>query len=966
MAIIEEDIIDQTKSTIEEVQAGQTLGPTEMATGPGQEENVQLASLRGLLNIAKPPKGSVLKKTEELVEEDVEKKIFKPGETIENIGAEDILEPKAVGDPDFNFDYINNVDDVSNVLNVTSSKIKQPESLSFAETEALAKDLDMTPEILQKNFQKGVLFKEGVPIAAQMKAARDTLVTSASKLNDMAIQIAENKKTGLIDQELLVNFRKQMTIHASIQSYVKGAQFEIAQALNAFKIPADASVDKSTLLTNVLSEFGGARTTEELAEKYAQIYATKGNAGVNKLVNKGWFAKTKEAAEEAYIAGLLFNPRTQLRNFIGSSLYLATSVPQDIIAGAAGFATRTGTNVKNYLFKGKGNYYASSDGVFMGEGVARAVGFYKSWGDAWKMAYNSFKTSAPSDASLRVETYRQPKFSAEALGLKGTTGQFVDFLGKVQRLSFDAMLFGDEFVKEVARSGEQYALAYRAMKKAQIEGKSQEEIIQVATDIINDRSLVQTEVDTVAKHFTLQDELGPYMKRVQALQQVPGMRYILPFVKTPTNITKIVSKAAGLGLIDPALKRDPVRFQKAVAQMGLAWGFGIWMFDVAQQGRITGAPPINKKDSDALKATGWKPYSFVFKDPSLSEDSPLFDENGIPTGNHTYVSYMGYEPVGAIIGMAANTFEIMTRSRDEQVHENIAQAFALSTYDYFKSLPALQGIAAINEILPTQYNNQEPNYDKLASIVSNALLPFSSGIRTLESAVDPEIRDPGAEFEIDLEPFVIDEQTGEAVPNPMYGIPKSGTFNSLIKVRNDYLDKLPGSENFFKMPPKLDDYGNDITVNENINTWGNIFNMVSPSTFAVGKDITPEMYEVLRLGNPIANPGRKKFEVPLNSQQYYYWVKTAKGGFVKEDGTVDQVYNSQGLNFQDAMISLINSPTYLSSNENEQYTLLNALNKDFLDLSWDNFFQYRYPEVYNATNTRKLMIEEGYIKKAGR
>lgn len=966
MAIIEEDIVNQTQSTIEDVQAGQTLGPTEIATGPGQEENIQLASLRGLLNISKPPKGSILKKTEELIEEDVQKNIFKPGETIENIGAEDILEPKGVGDPGFNFNYINNVEDVSNVISATSSKIKQPESLSFAETEALAKDLDMNPEILQNNFQKGVLFKPGVPLAVQMKAARDTLVTSASTLNEMAIKITENKKSGIIDQELLVNFRKQLTIHASIQSYVKGAQFEIAQALNAFKIPADASVDKSTLLSNILSEYGGSKTTQELAEKYAQIYATKGDAGANKFVNKGWFVKTKEAAEEAYIAGLLFNPRTMLRNFVGSTLYLATSIPQDIIAGAAGFAQRTGTNVKNYLFKGKGNYYASSDGVFMGEGVARAVGFYKSWGDAWKMAYNSFKTSAPSDASLRVETFRQPKFSAEALNLKGTTGQFVDFLGKIQRLSFDAMLFGDEFVKEVARSGEQYAQAYRAMKKAGIEGKSQEEILQVATDIINDRSLVQTEVDTVAKHFTLQDELGKYSKRIQALQQIPGMRYILPFVKTPTNIGKIIIKAGGFNPDFAKIASDPVKFQKAIGQTGLAYGFGIWMFGAAQEGRITGGPPINKKDSDALRATGWKPYSFVFKDPSLPEEAPLFDENGIPTGKHTYVSYIGYEPVGAIIGMAANTFEIMTRSRDEQVHENVAAAFVLATYEYFKSLPALQGLAAINEIFPTQYNNQEPNYDKLASIVSNAFLPFSSGIRSIESLTDPEIRDPGAPFEIDLEPFIVDEATGNVIPNPMYGVPKSGTFNSLIKVRNDYLDKLPGTENFFSLPPKLDDYGNDITVNENINTWGNVFNMVSPSTFSLGKDITPEMYEVLRLGNPIANPGRKKFEVPLNAEQYYYWVKTAKGGFVKEDGTIDQVYNRQGLNFQEAMISLINSPSYLRSNENEQYTLLSALNKDFLDLSWDNFFQYKYPEVYNATNTRKDMVEEGYIKKAGR
>ena len=257
MAIIEEDIIDQTQSTIEEVQAGQTLGPTEIATGP-EPRPMYMANLLKLINIPKKKK-VVTDAIEPSLTKDVEQKVFKEGETVESIQPEDLIETPAVGDPGFNFNYINNIDDVADVISTTSSKIEQPTSLSFAETENLAKDLDMNPQILQSTFQKGVLFKEGVPLAAQMKAVRDTLVTSAEKLNTMSKQIVENKTQGITDAQLLIDFKKQMTLHAAIQNYAKGAQFEIAQALNSFKIPADASVDKGTLLNNIVSDMGGSK-----------------------------------------------------------------------------------------------------------------------------------------------------------------------------------------------------------------------------------------------------------------------------------------------------------------------------------------------------------------------------------------------------------------------------------------------------------------------------------------------------------------------------------------------------------------------------------------------------------------------------------------------------------------------------------------------------------------------------------
>jgi len=60
------------------------------------------------------------------------------------------------------------------------------------------------------------------------------------------------------------------------------------------------------------------------------------------------------------------------------------------------------------------------------------------------------------------------------------------------------------------------------------------------------------------------------------------------------------------------------------------------------------------------------------------------------------------------------------------------------------------------------------------------------------------------------------------------------------------------------------------------------------------------------------------------------------------------------------------SSQYIRANENKQYDLLRGVQNDFLTKAWEDHFQYEYPDVYDAVDIKKTMIEEGEIKKAGR
>ena len=103
--------------------------------------------------------------------------------------------------------------------------------------------------------------------------------------------------------------------------------------------------------------------------------------------------------------------------------------------------------------------------------------------------------------------------------------------------------------------------------------------------------------------------------------------------------------------------------------------FAMTVADYYQSGHITGGYPvaangfIDMKQKAALDAIGWKPYSLVFPGEGFPEGKPLFNNNDqlMPNGNLTYVSYNGLEPVGALLGVTAHTMELMHRSPNPKV-----------------------------------------------------------------------------------------------------------------------------------------------------------------------------------------------------------------------------------------------------------------------------------------------------------
>lgn len=131
---------------------------------------------------------------------------------------------------------------------------------------------------------------------------------------------------------------------------------------------------------------------------------------------------------------------------------------------------------------------------------------------------------------------------------------------------------------------------------------------------------------------------------------------------------------------------------------------------------MTGGGPTNTNERNALRETGWQPYSFVFED----------DE-----GKKTYVPYTRFEPISVTLGFAADMVEAQEYSDQAELFDkalaSIAQNITNKTY--------LTGLADAASVIaqPRQFL---PHY---TANLASSLVPNIVGRAAW--AVDPVFRD---------------------------------------------------------------------------------------------------------------------------------------------------------------------------------------------------------------------------------
>ena len=573
--------------------------------------------------------------------------------------------------------------------------------MAQAETRALAQSRGMTVDQLLAR-RKGQAFNAEDAYAARILEAKSSseLVDMAKKLKRMGDDPVAEAKAG---------FLKAVMRHAAIMEHGAAIRAEAGRALSQFKMVADSRELPGRVLEALVNRHGGSQRVDDLAE--AIIDLERDPARLNRFVEMASKPRFRDKATELYYNWLLSGPQTHAVNMLSNTMTAIGQLPETAVAASVGAARRAFSRnaADRVTFSEVG---ARSVGMLQGakEGLLElAKRFRANEGDPrglWATAKrwgNAVSDIEPTDFITKIEGQGQQAIS----GVKG----------KIVRLPSSALTAEDEFFKSMARRSELHVLA---MRKARAEGlRGQEAKDRTAELIFDPTEEMMADVMDYARYMTFQRPLGPVASKVSAMtNDMPILKLILPFVRTPTNLMKFAVERSPLAPMLKEWRRDfaarGARRDTALARAIVGSSLGAVVAELAGKGLITGASPSDRNAKGLKYADGWQPYSIKIGD--------------------TYYSYKRLDPFALTIGAAADlatTRDGMTEAQRDMGAARVTAAIMGQLSDK----TWLSGISSLVEAL------EDP--DRSASTFVNRTVGtvVPTGVAQVARTIDPTARE---------------------------------------------------------------------------------------------------------------------------------------------------------------------------------------------------------------------------------
>ena len=231
------------------------------------------------------------------------------------------------------------------------------------------------------------------------------------------------------------------------------------------------------------------------------------------------------------------------------------------------------------------------------------------------------------------------------------------------------------------------------------------------------------QADDFANYGTYVNDLGKGMRGIEQFRRnVPMSRFVVPFLKTPANIFKYTFERTPVGYLMEGVKADIAAGgrRSAQAHARIAQGSAMMYFatSLAANGKITGAGPLDKKQRNQLRQSGWQPYSIVY--------------------DGKYYSYQRLEPLATILGLGADIGEITSNYQSydvqtEQEIEKLIVAAAVSVGNQVVGKTFFQGIGDLSAAFADPQREMEQYVNRLVGSFVPSVSAFA------ERVVSPEI-----------------------------------------------------------------------------------------------------------------------------------------------------------------------------------------------------------------------------------
>lgn len=563
--------------------------------------------------------------------------------------------------------------------------------ISLEETRNIANELGMTEKDLLKR-RKGKAFN-----AEEGLAARDILNASATRLRQV-----QEEAVKLGTDEALLTFKLAIEQHAAIQAEVTGMTAEAGRALSSFRIKSQAMQQVKNYKA-MLDALGGREMTEDILKKFAQIDSTNIPA-INKFIRNVSKAKTTDMIFEAWVNSLLSGPQTHIVNTVSNlTTFLFKPIESIVSAGIEG---------------GKQIITGKPRERFFGEAKHEIIGSLEGIKEGARVALKAYTTEIPSDLISKIETTKYQAIPSKTFKVKGKE---YEVGGKQIRIPSRLLLAADEFSKAIVYRAELNSQAYRIASMERLRGK--ERLNRKVELINNPTDTMMQKAHEEAQYRTFTQPLGKMGNQLMSLRNhVPGLRYIIPFLRTPTNIAKF------------GLERTPLNFARLAYKRGIGSIKGVELSDelakpiigslissavvvLIAEGKITGGGSKDKTERETLYRTGWQPYSLKIGD--------------------RYYGYNRIEPLGSILGMTADFTELTTDKDREEIAGKIALAFSknLTSKTFMKGIS--DTLDAISD--PDRYGEQWINKfmgSVVPSLSANITRAVDEKLRIVETPLD--------------------------------------------------------------------------------------------------------------------------------------------------------------------------------------------------------------------------------------
>lgn len=546
-------------------------------------------------------------------------------------------------------------------------------------------------------------------------------------------------------------------------------------------------------------------------------------------------SKAMDVTMEVWMNSLLSGPTTQVVNLLGNSLTLAIrTIEQSVGAVLTGNPQLAKATLK----------YAFDMESFMD--VIRIAGQTFKSGES-RLVQGS-KAFEDRQVSRRAIAKDGEGTLAKSINILGTVVNvpsralaFGDEFFKQMNyrsyvktnLAYDAMKKGaksgeevaeyvtknfDNFITKGARAYNEKGIYMDAVDAAQAQGlkfgKEQEEFIaQYLKDNpfdetrggLADAAKGYAEETTFTNDLENEGVIGTLSNTLNTLKNKGGawrtLNFVIPFLRTPTNILKfsidrtplgsvgmVATKAKRAELTKQLMSEDPVVRSQIIGKLTVSTAAtaSILYYMNANKGMITGGGPPNRDELEALRMSGWRPYS-------------------IKIGG-TYYSYQRADPIATVLGLFADIIEGQQyHDVEDIVSQDMVALSILSLTQNVTNKSYVKGLDTLLQLVRDPVGNFKPF---AGNIVGGFAPTFFTQIQNM--ADERELKETRTIFDYWLKKMPIAQSTlpsrrnflGEVITNTnspyMTGVLNPIYFN---KESKDPVDKeLAGLQHGFSQP----------------------------------------------------------------------------------------------------------------------------------------------------------------------